>query len=141
MSEQVRERGDGVSLPVDLVSQEGTQIEQDARTLLLALQAVAASRASAAREVEKHVIRLNFALERVTELRRQAEEVGGVFAPARAEVAVSILEGHVAVTAGFINRVMRHARRTAGRRDLRVTVDESVALVEEESSADEAKVA
>jgi hypothetical protein len=141
MSEFIRERGDGAELPVDLVRQEGAQIELDGQRLLGALEAIAASKLPQAREAEKYVLRLQFALGRVADTRLDAERDGGVFAPARAEVALSILEGHVAVAAGFINRTMRNVRRTAGRREVRASVDEAVTLVEEQTANDQTKAA
>jgi hypothetical protein len=127
--------GDGAQLPTSLISDDGAQVELDAQQLLLALQAVAASKPTAAQDAEKYTIRLNFALGRVEETRRQAQADGGVFAPARAEVALSILEGHVAVAAGFINRAMRNVRRASGRRELHAAVDEAVSLAEDQSQA------
>jgi hypothetical protein len=141
MSELMRERGDGAELPINLVSQEGSQIELDGQRLLAALEAIAASKLPMAAESEKYVARLNFALDRVAETRRDAERDGGAFAPARAEVALSILEGHVAFAAGFINRTMQTVRRTAGRRERRVSVDEAVNLVEEQKAEDETRAA
>ena len=131
--------GDGAQLPISLVSDERAPIEQDAQLLLLALTAVAASKPDAALDAEKYTTRLNFALGRVEEMRRQSEALGGVFAPARAEVALSILEGHVAMAAGFINRTMRTVKRSPGRRELHAAVDEAVTLVEDQQ--DETKAA
>lgn len=131
MNEDMRfAKSDGAQLPVSLVRDDGTQVELDAQQLLLALTAVAASKPDAAADVEKYAMRLNFALGRVEEMRRQAETLGGVFAPARAEVALSILEGNVAVAAGFINRTMRTVKRSPGRRELHAAVDEAVTLAE-----------
>lgn len=127
--------GDGAQLPTSLISDDGAQVKLDAQQLLLALQAVAASKPAAAQDAEKYTIRLNFALGRVEEMRRQAALDAGVFAPARAEVALSILEGHVAVAAGFINRAMRSVRRAPGRREAHAVVDEAVSLVEKQSKA------
>ena len=136
MSESSRyESGDGAQLPVALVNDDAAQVEVDAQQLLLALQAVAASKPAAAQDAEKYTTRLNFALGRVDEMRRQAQIDGGVFAPARAEVALSILEGHVAVVAGFINRTMRGVRRAPGRRELYASVDEAIAFVDDENKA------
>jgi hypothetical protein len=141
MKQETTRRGDGAELPVDLVRQDGAQIEFDGQRLLTALEAIAASKLPAAPDTEKYILRLEFALDRVAETRRDAERDRGVFAPARAEVALSILEGHVAVAAGFINRTMREVRRTAGRRELRASVDEAVTLVEEQTATDQTKAA
>lgn len=136
MSESSRyESGDGAQLPVSLVNDDDAQVELDAERLLVALEAIAVSETPAAQDAEKYTMRLNFALGRVEEMRRQSQADGGVFAPARAEVSLSILEGHVAVAAGFINRTMRSVRRAPGRRELHASVDEAVALVEDQSKA------
>jgi hypothetical protein len=132
--------GDGAQLPVDLVSGEGAQIEVDAARLLSVLEAVAASKLEVAWEAQKHADRLIFATTRLDEMKRAAANDGGVFAPARAEVAASILEGHVAGAAGFINRTMRAVRRAPGRRALRAEVDEAASVLDEEFG-DETKAA
>ena len=132
--------GDGAQLPVDLISGEGTQIETDAARLLSVLEAVAGSKLTMAAQAQKYADRLTFAIARLDETKRAAEIEGGVFAPARAEVAASILEGHVAGAAGFINRTMRQVRRTPGRRALRVEVDEAIEIIDAELS-DDAKAA
>jgi hypothetical protein len=134
MSEETR-NGDGAQLPVSLTGDLGAQVELDAQRLLIALQAIVVSELPAAAEAEKYCARLNFALGRLDEMKRAAEIVGGVFAPARAEVAVSILEGHAALAAGFISRTMRRQRRSPGRRELRAAVDEAVSLVEDQTKA------
>jgi hypothetical protein len=136
MSESSRyESGDGAQLPVSLVNADDAQVELDAERLLVALEAIVVSEVPATQDAEKYIARLNFAMGRVSEMRRQSQDEGGVFAPARAEVALSILEGHVAVAAGFINRTMRKARRAPGRRELHASVDEAVALVEDQNKA------
>jgi hypothetical protein len=132
--------GDGAQLPVDLVGGEGSQIEADAARLLPVLEAVAASKLAMAPQAQKYVDRLTFAMTRLEETKRVAANDGGVFAPARAEVAASILEGHVAGAAGFINRTVRQVRRTAGRRELRAEVDEAISIVDDELE-DDAKAA
>jgi hypothetical protein len=130
-------RGDGAQLPTDLVAGESARIEIDAARLLSVVEAVAASKLPSAVQARKYVDRLTFAITRLDELKRAAAFEGGVFAPARAEVAASILEGHVAGAAGFINRTMRQVRRAPGRRDLRVEVDEALTLIEDETLAED----
>jgi hypothetical protein len=124
--------GDGAELPTDLIAGESHQIETDAARLLSVMEAVAASKLAMAPQAQKYVDRLTFAIARLDEMKRAAEADGGVFAPARAEVAASILEGHVAGAAGFIDRTMRQVRRTAGRRELRAEVDEAIGIVDDE---------
>jgi hypothetical protein len=132
--------GDGAQLPVDLISGEGAQIEADAARLLSVLESVAASKLTMAPQAQKYADRLTFAIARLDEMKRAAQADAGVFAPARAEVAASILEGHVAGAAGFINRTMREVRRAPGRRELRAEVDEAIEAVDGELS-DETKAA
>jgi hypothetical protein len=141
MKQDIMRASDGAELPVDLVTQQCAQIEEDAQQVLLALTATAASRLSAAPEAEKWRERLAFAVARLDELKRAAAADAGAFAPARAEVAASILESQVALAAGFINRTMRSVRRTAGRRQTRASIDEAVTLVEEQAAEDETKAA
>jgi hypothetical protein len=128
--ELIAGRGDGAALPVGLISGEGMQIEADAVRLLDVLNAVAGSKLPQARQAQKHADRLTFGVQRLGELRSAATRTGGVFAPARAEVAASILEGYVAGAAGFINRTMRQVRRAPGRRELRAEVDEAAAALD-----------
>jgi hypothetical protein len=132
--------GDGAQLPVDLISGESAQVEIDASRLLEVLEAVAGSQLAMAPQAQKYADRLTFAIARLDEMKRAAQTDRGVFAPARAEVAASILEGHVAGAAGFINRTMRQVRRTPGRRELRVEVDEAIEIIDNELS-DENKAA
>jgi hypothetical protein len=132
--------GDGAILPIDLISGESTQVESDATRLLDVLQAVAGSQLAMAQQAQKYADRLTFAMARLEELKAAAEGASGVFAPARAEVAASILEGHVAGAAGFINRTMRQVRRSAGRRELRAEVDEAIGAMDDELT-DETKAA
>jgi hypothetical protein len=132
--------GDGAQLPVDLISGESAQVEIDASRLLEVLEAVAGSQLAMAPQAQKYADRLTFAIARLDEMKRAAQTDRGVFAPARAEVAASILEGHVAGAAGFINRTMRQVRRTPGRRELRVEVDDAIEIIDSELS-DENKAA
>jgi hypothetical protein len=122
---------DGAELPADLVGGESGHIEVDAARLLPVLEAIGASKLAMAPQARKYADRLAFAMARLDEMKRAAAIDAGVFAPARAEVAASILEGHVAGAAGFINRTMRQVRREPGRRELRAEVDEAVSFIED----------
>ena len=127
-------------MPVGLIGGASTQIEADAARLLDVLQAVAGSQLAMAPQAQKYADRLTFGMARLMELKAAAETTGGVFAPARADVAASILEGYVVGAAAFINRTMRQVRRTAGRRELRAEVDEAIGAIDDELS-DETKAA
>ena len=83
--------GDGAELPVDLISGESAQVEADAARLLPVLEAVAASPLPMATQAQKYADRVSFAMARLDGMKRAASADGGVFAPARAEVAASIL--------------------------------------------------
>ena len=104
--------GDGAQLPVGLIAGENAQIESDAARLLDVLQAVAGSKLAMAPAAQKYADRLTFAMTRLEELKAAAAEtMGGVFAQARAEVAASILQGHVAGAAHLPHRPVDEARR------------------------------
>ena len=135
-SKETNRNGEGVApIPQLPARDRGERVKLDAEHLALALNAVAASRPQLTFDAEKHRERLKFALERLDELQTIASGEGGAFAPARAEVALSILEGQVALTAAFINRTMQHLRRKPGRREALAAADETRSFVEGESEA------
>jgi hypothetical protein len=91
-----------------------TPIEATAEHLLRALDAISASDRPVAQDGERIATRVRFAMARVDDLRRSALVIGGVFAPARLEVALSILETQVDRGTSFVVRV---ADRPTPRRD------------------------
>jgi hypothetical protein len=103
--------------------------------MLLALDTLVQSGAPAVSDAGRHAERVRFSLARVAELKRAAQADGGAFAPARVEVALCILENHVALAAGYVARTMQRARRGPGRRSVRATVDEAVSYIEEQREA------
>jgi hypothetical protein len=120
----------------ELIAQESTivaerPLEDDARRMLEALDALALARADASANAERFAFRVRFALARREELLAAAAIEGGAFAPARAEVALSILEGHLQTAAAFINRTLRDAARRPGRAGVRRAVEEAVIAVEQ----------
>jgi hypothetical protein len=121
-------------IPQASATDRGAQAALDAEHLALALTAVAATRPELTYDAVKHTERLRFAMDRLLELRTIASSEGGVFAPARAEVALSILEGQVALTAAFINRTMKDLRRKPGRREAHATADEALSLADNQAS-------
>ena len=134
-SKEANRNGEGVvPIPQSAARDRGEQVKLDAEHLALALTAVAASRPELTFDAGKHRERLRFALDRLAELQTIAGTEGGAFAPGRAEVALSILEGQVALTAAFINRTMRHLRRQPGRREALAAADETRALAEDEAA-------
>jgi hypothetical protein len=106
------------------------QLEIDADRLLIAVEALAESGASDAGDAARYAERIRFALTRLAQLREDARREGGAFAPARVEVATSILETHVHTTAEYVNRTQQRVRRTAARRSVHVAVAEACASVE-----------
>ena len=141
-SMETNRNGEGVKpIPQSPARERGEQVKLDAEHLALALTAVAATRPELAFDAGKHRDRLRFALDRLDELQGIAKGEAGAFAPgrafapARAEVALSILEGQVAITAAFINRTMKHLRRKPGRRDAVAAASETRSLAEDASQA------
>jgi hypothetical protein len=139
MDETAMTQGDGAMLtPQPLTTDRGEQAAQDAEHLSLALTAVAATRPELTYDAFKHSERLRFATQRLSELRDLAASEGGAFAPARAEVALSILEGQVALTAAFINRTMKDIRRRPGRRETHAAADEALSNMDAGTDAEAA---
>lgn len=126
---------DGQGWPVRIASEAISQAEMDAERLVAALESLTESGRPEAVEAGKHRARLNFSIQRLRELRRSAQDESGVFGPARAEVSLSILEGHTALAAAFINRTFRRTKREPGRRELRVEIDEALSAIDEEQQA------
>src|SRR5260221_13692853 len=83
-----------------------TGIETDAARLLRALDACIINDTGEARAAERYAERLRFAVGRVEELRRSAQELGGAFEPARLEVSLSILESNVRQAGLFADRIV-----------------------------------
>jgi hypothetical protein len=139
MDEMGTTQEDGIArVPQPLVTERGEQAALDAEHLALALTAVAATRPELTFDAMKHTERLRFATDRLQELRALATSEGGAFAPARAEVALSILEGQVALTAAFINRTMKDLRRKPGRREARAAADEALLLADDQGATEAA---
>ena len=82
-----------------------TELEWIAREIASALEASAVAGGENARDAERHLLRLRFSLARVQELKERVARTGGVFEPARLEVAVSILDLHVMRAEGFCERI------------------------------------
>lgn len=121
--------------PIRIIGDSVLQAETDAERLMAALETLVNSDRPEATEAAKHRARLNFSSQRLRELHRLSQSDGGVFGPARAEVSLSILEGHTALAAAFINRTVRRTKRVPGRRELRVEIDEALSAVDEDAQA------
>ena len=90
-----------------------TDLEWIAREIASALEA--AVDGEHARDAERHLVRLRFSLARVDELKQRVARTGGVFEPARLEVAVSILDLHVMRAEGFCERIAVRAPKATRR--------------------------
>jgi hypothetical protein len=90
-----------------------TETERVAAQLLLRLDALSIDAPARARDAERYATRLRFALDHVADLRRSAAVARGVFAPARVEVAISILESHAITAARFLGVTRRGGNRTS----------------------------
>ena len=106
-----------------------TDLEWISREIAGVLEGVVASNAERARNAERHLLRLRFSLARVKELQERVARSGGVFEPARLEVAVSILDTHVMRAEYFCDQI-------AGRRPkpARATVASARAEIAEETT-------
>jgi hypothetical protein len=117
----------------DATVEMATDLEWIAREIAGVLEGVVAADGARARNAERHLLRLRFSLARVKELQERVARSGGVFEPARLEVAVSILDTHVMRAEFFCDQIAgrrpKPARRTVSGVGARVDV------------ADEAKVA
>ena len=100
-----------------------TDLEWIAREIAGGLERVIVLEAAHARNAERHLLRLRFSIARVHELQERVARTGGVFEPARLEVAVSILDTHIMRAESFLDRNSVHA--PAMRRVLRAMADDA----------------
>ncbi len=100
----------------DATVEMATDLEWIAREIAGVLEGVVTSDEERARNAERHLLRLRFSLARVKELQERVARSGGVFEPARLEVAVSILDTHVMRAEFFCDQIAgqrpKSARRT-----------------------------
>lgn len=99
----------------DATVEMATDLEWIARELASALEAVIASDGAQARNAERHLMRLRFSLARVDELKQRIARMGGVFEPARLNVAVSILDVHVVRAEAFCEQIAARLPKAARR--------------------------
>ena len=100
-----------------------TDLEWISREIAGVLEGVVASNAERARNAERHLLRLRFSLARVKELQERVARSGGVFEPARLEVAVSILDTHVMRAEYFCDQIAGQRPRSARETVTRVAAD------------------
>ena len=99
----------------DATVEMATDLEWIAREIAGALENVVAMHDELTRNAERHLLRLRFSLARVKELQERVDRTGGVFEPARLEVAVSILETHVMRAEWFCDQIAGRRPKTARR--------------------------
>ena len=131
VNREVIEGKSTVKRPTNGSHPQASEIEVDAERMLLGIDALVLAGVPEAALAERYATRLRFALGRVDELKRAAIADGGAFAPARLEVATWILESHVHTSAAFINRTVRQAKRTPGRRSAHAEVNEAIEFIEQ----------
>ncbi len=107
----------------DATLEMATDLEWIAREIAGGLERVMVLEAAHARNAERHLLRLRFSIARVHELQERVARTGGVFEPARLEVAVSILDTHIMRAESFLDRNSVHA--PAMRRVLRAMADDA----------------
>ncbi len=110
-------------------STTGVEAEAQAARMIEALELVAASGTMDAREAQRHIYRVQFAVTLLQNLRTKVSSKNSVFASGRIEIGVSILESDIGMAAGFIARAMAVKRAPRPVRDLGAAVDAAVAAV------------
>ena len=111
----------------DATVEMATDLEWISREIAGVLEGVVASNAERARNAERHLLRLRFSLARVKELQERVARSGGVFEPARLEVAVSILDTHVMRAEYFCDQIAGQRPKSARQTLARVAVAAGVA--------------
>ncbi len=111
----------------DATVEMATDLEWISREIAGVLEGVVASNAERARNAERHLLRLRFSLARVKELQERVARSGGVFEPARLEVAVSILDTHVMRAEYFCDQIAGQRPKSARQTVARVAVAAGVA--------------
>jgi hypothetical protein len=120
------------------VPERATKLVATAGDLVAALDVVATAGGAEARDAGRHLLRLRFSLARVDELKQRVARTGGVFEPARLEVAVSILDTHVMRAEGFCERIAARLPKAARRRatgDAAASADEAPAAIRSQRRA------
>lgn len=109
-----------------------TEREAIARRLMSALGAAVETDVLRARDAERHVLRLRFALARVEELTQRVSVKESVFESARLDVALSILDAHVARAEAFCAPIaVRVPTRSARQAATSVVEDETAEAPED----------
>ncbi len=106
-------------------------IDVAAHRLIDVLSDMAERLPMAGHDANKYALRLQFGLGRLADLQRDAAAAGGVFAAARVEIALTILETHIRTAADFIERTMIPKRRAPKTRAAFAAADDAVSAYEE----------
>ena len=123
----------------DATVEMATDLEWIAREIASSLERVVASHDEVARSAGRHLLRMQFSLARVKELQERIARSGGVFEPARLEVALSILDTHIMRAQWFCDQISgrrpKSARQTvAGAAVSHASDDGALGIVEREAA-------
>jgi hypothetical protein len=101
--------------------------EAIARRLMSALAVAVETDVLRARDAERHLLRLRFALARVDELTQRVSTRESIFESARLEVALSILDAHVTRAEAFCDPIAVRMPRRASRQTPNSVVEDDIA--------------
>jgi hypothetical protein len=101
--------------------------EAIARRLMSALAVAVETDVLRARDAERHLLRLRFALARVDELTQRVSTRESIFESARLEVALSILDAHVTRAEAFCGPIAVRMPRRASRQTPNSVVEDDIA--------------
>jgi hypothetical protein len=104
-----------------------TELEAIARRLMSALEGASEPDILRARDAERHLVRLRFALARVDELTERVSGHESIFESARLEVALSILDAHVTRAEAFCDPIAVRMPRQATRHVANSVVEDDIA--------------
>lgn len=111
------------------------ELEPTARRLMSELESAAEPDVLRARDAERHLVRLRFALARVDELTQRVSVRASVFESARLEVALSILDVNVTRAEAFCHPIAVRMPRRATAQLAASVVEDEVATIEQERAA------
>jgi hypothetical protein len=103
------------------------EIEAIARRLMSALGVAVETDVVRARDAERHLVRLRFALARVDELTERVSGHESIFESARLEVALSILDAHVTRAEAFCDPIAFRLPKRASRQTPVSVVEDDIA--------------
>lgn len=110
-----------------------TEREAIARRLMSALEGAVETDVQRARDAERHLLRLRFALARVDELTQRVSSRESIVESARLEVALSILDAHVTRAEGFCAPIAVRMSRPVSRQVATSVVEDEIAEAPEDA--------